>query len=262
MHELLRALDSGSRLLDLGCSTGSFDRSCTAATVIRLDRDPPRARIANFVQADAAQLPFRDSSFDAVIANHSLEHIAHLDAALAEVGRIINRSGALFVAVPDTSTLTDKIYRWLARGGGHINPFTSPTELAGRIERITGLRHAATRPLYSSLSFLNRRNSPRPRPWRLILLGGGLEGSLFLYAWLSRRVDRWLRMRTSLYGWALYFGNFGEPIDTTAWINVCIRCGSGSPASDLAREHRIQSVVYVFRVYRCPHCGAVNPFSD
>lgn len=252
MHEILNALPAGALVLDLGSAQGSFRPEATSATTIRLDRQAVRGVDgALVVRADAALLPFADGSFQAIVSNHSLEHFEQLDDCLREIGRVIRPRGALFVSVPDALTMTDKLYRWLARGGGHVNRFTSPGELAGVIVRSTGLRHVATRTLYSSLSFLNRRNSPRPIPRRLLLLGGGYEWSLSLYVWASRRIDRWFHLRTSVYGWAMYFGEIAAPIDREAWLNVCVRCGSGIPAASLERRSR---------TYRCPHCGATNPF--
>jgi hypothetical protein len=164
--------------------------------------------------------------------------------------------------VPDASTLTDKLYRWLARGGGHVNAFTSASETAAAIEQAVGLPHVATRSLCSSLSFLNRRNAPRPAPRRLLLLGAGCEWSLYLYAWLSRRLDRWLNTRTSIYGWAFYFGEIVQPIDTNTWVNVCIRCGSGHPAASLMRQAPVRLNFPGLRIWRCPKCGASNPFMN
>jgi SAM-dependent methyltransferase len=257
MHEVLNHLPAGAFVLDLGCAEGSFSRATTAAKVVRVDRDAPGAGGdgASFVRADAARLPFADGSFAAIVSNHSLEHFDDFAGALAEIRRVISAEGALFVAVPDASTLTDRVYRWLARGGGHVNAFTSEQETALAIERATGLAHVATRPLCSSLSFLNRRNSPRPVPKRLLLLGAGYEWSLFAYVWLSRRLDRWLGTRTSSYGWAFYFGRIGEPVNTDAWVNVCLRCGSGQDCSALLRQGRVQR-----GRWRCPHCEARNPF--
>src|SRR5262249_19978862 len=166
----------GSFVLDLGSATGSFAANSTRAKVVRLDRARPEFPVEGFfVQGDARALPFACHAFAAVIANHSLEHLDDLGRSLNELGRVLRQDGSLFVSVPDASTLTDKLYRWLARGGGHVNAFTSSDELATTIERATGLRHVATRTLCSSLSFLNRRNSPHPRPRRLLLLGSGRE---------------------------------------------------------------------------------------
>jgi SAM-dependent methyltransferase len=264
MHEILKKLQAGSAVLDLGCAEGSFPQDVTSATVVRVDREAPRNQGARpgFVQGDAATPPFADRTFAAVISNHSLEHFDDLVSTLGEIGRVISRRGSLFVAVPDASTMTDRLYRWLARGGGHVNAFTSPSETAGVIERATGLPHVATKTLCSSLSFLNRRNAARPAPRRLLLLGDGYEWSLFLYTWLSRRFDRLLKTRTSVYGWAFYFGSIVDPIDTQTWVNVCIRCGRGCPAPSLIRQALVYSNFCGLRLYRCPHCGATNPFSD
>jgi SAM-dependent methyltransferase len=250
--------------LDLGCGRGSFPREATSARVVRVDREARRAGqdATSFVQADAARLPFPDRTFAAVIANHSLEHFGDLNGALSEIGRVITPGGNLFVAVPDASTFTDRLYRWLARGGGHVNGFTSATEIAATTERATGLPHVATRLLCSSLAFLNPRNAPSRPPRRLLLLGGGREWSLFLYCWLSRRLDRWLNTRTSVYGWALYFGGLGGPIDEETWVNVCFRCGSGHAASALESQGCVGPRLVGLRTYRCPGCGARNPFAD
>ncbi len=261
MDEILRSLPGGSYVLDLGCAGGSFDPLATPALAIRLDRHsgghPPRE---HFVAGDAATLPFRDGAFRAVIANHSLEHFDDFEGSLREIGRVTAPGGALYIAVPDAGTLTDRIYRWLASGGGHVNAFFSPEAVVRAVERATGLRHVATRTLYSSLSFLNRRNAPQPRPRRLLLFGAGFEFPLFLYTWLSRRIDRLFRLRTSVYGWAFYFGEIPVSVDTAARPNVCIRCGSGTSAAALEAGNAIGRRAVLFRTFKCPRCGAVNSF--
>jgi SAM-dependent methyltransferase len=262
MYEILKNLSADSLVLDLGCAKGSFPREATHARVVRVDRDWPGDTAGGFVRADAGALPFADGTFAAVISNHSLEHFDDLGDALKEIGRVIRPGGSLFVAVPDASTLTDKLYRWLARGGGHVNAFTSSGGTAALIEQGTGLPHVATRVICSSLSFLNRHNSPLPRPRRLMLLGAGYEWSLFVYGWVSRRLDRYLGTRTSIYGWAFYFGNLAEAIDTATWVNVCCRCGSGSAASRLKELGLVRANFSGFRIFECPTCGAGNSFAD
>jgi SAM-dependent methyltransferase len=205
-------------------------------------------------------LPFADGAFAAVISNHSVEHFVDLDAALREIGRVIRPGGALYVAVPDASTLTDRLYRWLGRGGGHVNAFRSAAEVVGRVERATGLGHAASRTLCSSLSFLNRHVAPRPYPRRLMLLGGGFEWTLFLFVWLSRWMDRTFHTRLGVYGWAFYFGRRPAQIDLSVWQNVCIRCGAGHPAELLRERSRVRPFLRWLEVYACPICQALNPF--
>jgi SAM-dependent methyltransferase len=259
VHEILRSLPSSSFVLDLGCAGGSFASDDTQAVVVRLDLAfPDDSTDGLFVRGDASQLPFPNDAVSAVISNHSLEHFPNLDSCLDEIGRVIGKDGSLFVAVPDASTLTDRIYRWLGRGGGHVNPFTSPSYLALHIQERTGLPHVATRTLCSSLSFLNRRMTAHPLPRRALLLGGGTETSLFWFGLLSRFLDRQVHTRFSVYGWAFYFGNVpAASIDLTTWRNVCLRCGSGHPASSLT----VGKFLRFLRVYQCPECGAVNPFT-
>ena len=86
-------------------------------------------------------MPFPAEAFDAIVSNHSLEHFVELEATLREIGRVIKRGGVLYVAVPDASTLTDRIYRWLARGGGHVNAFRAPRDVIDPVEKLTGLPH-------------------------------------------------------------------------------------------------------------------------
>ena len=260
MNEILARLPARAWVLDLGCCTGSFPDSATAATAVRVDLEG-RGTGGLYLRADAARLPFGDECFDAVVLNHSLEHFDDLDGALREIGRVVARDGFVFVAVPDASTVTDRLYRWLARGGGHVNSFTSAAETGRMIESAIGLPVAATRVLCSSLSFLNRRNAPQPGPRRLWLLGGGSEWSLFLYGWVSRRVDRWFGWRTSVYGWAFYFGTFPEAVDTKTRANVCLPCGGGAAADWLVREGLVRFVLGT-RVWRCGGCGALNPFAE
>jgi SAM-dependent methyltransferase len=249
MDEILRNLPAGARVLDLGCDEGSFPAGRTEATVIRLDRDVPARRDSPFVRGDAARLPFADTSFAAVISSHSLEHFDELQRVLREIRRVVRPDGALFVAVPDAGTLTDRIYRWLGRGGGHVNAFTSADDLAQLVASETGMKHVATRTLWSSLSFLNRKRAPRPLPLRLWLLGGGFEPVLRAYVRVSRAVDRIFGTRTGVYGWALYFGAIADTVDITGWANVCVRCGSGLP----------RALLPTGRQYSCPWCGAKNP---
>ena len=168
MHELLQSLPPGTWVLDLGCGGGSF-RAAGACRIVRVDLERAASALSNFVQADAAGLPFPERSFDAIISNHSLEHFNNLSGALGEMGRVIKPGGALYVSVPDATTFCDRLYRWLARGGGHVNPFRSAAELAAKIEATTGLDHIATRTLCTTLSFLNRHNAPRPRPRTLAI---------------------------------------------------------------------------------------------
>ena len=262
MHEILRPLGAGSRVLDLGCYEGSFGPECCPhAQVIRLDRASHPAA-SGFVQADAARLPFCSETFNAVVANHCLEHMDEVDCVLREIGRVTRRGGSLFVSVPDGSSWSDRVYRWVYHGGEHVNLFSSVGALAARISAQTNLDLAAVRVLYSSFWFLNgARFEPRP-PRKLWLLG---NGNLRAIAWLTyalRIADRLLGTRTSVYGWALYFGQVTEPIETDSWTNVCVGCGLGRSAESLIANRRLRRRIFLPPSYWCPACGAWNLFTS
>jgi SAM-dependent methyltransferase len=260
VHEILRHLRAGEFVLDLGSKSGSFDAASLAATTIRVDLSlPPPLDGARAVRADAAQLPFCGHRFAAVVANHSFEHFERLDDSLTEAGRVLASRGALFVAVPDASSLTDRIYRWLGRGGGHVNAFRSAAEVIGRVTATTGLGYAGGRVLCTSLSFLNSHNHTEPAPRKLLLLGGGREGILRWLNRLLRSCDRWLGTRTSVYGWALYFGAVPEAVNSRTWVNVCVRCGAGSDSAALRAAGLIRRRLLGW-TYACPKCGASNFF--
>jgi len=93
----------GGRVLDLGGGSGWFLRDVEAdmKVVVDLDLDSlGRARI-EAVQGDILHLPFRDGTFDAVVARGVLHHVpGHLGRVLDEVRRVLVRGGILFVHDP------------------------------------------------------------------------------------------------------------------------------------------------------------------
>lgn len=262
MHEILRHLREGARVLDVGCRGGSFDASLYPLRTVRVDIEAVADNApVDFVQADAASLPFPDGSFDVIIANHSLEHFENLHAALGELGRVVKREGWIYIAVPDADTLTDRLYRWLAGGGGHVNAFRSRDDLTALVERYAAKRLGGGRSLVTSFSFLNRRNWVK-MPRKLMLLGSGSESALLGLNAMVRFFDRWLHTRLSLYGWALYFGDLEEEVDARPWSNVCVRCGSGSASEFLQAAGLVRRTWHLIPSYKCPSCGAWNLFTQ
>jgi SAM-dependent methyltransferase len=263
MLELIQALPPGARVLDLGAGGGSFRAARSDLVIVRMDLEQPAPSAAPgaWVRADSARLPFASRSFDLVVSNHSLEHFPELEPALREIGRIVKPSAILYVAVPDARTLTDRVYRWLARGGGHVNAFESPRQVATMIQRATGLPHRATRTLFTSFSFLNARNFTSRPPRRMLLFGNGDERFLAAFTWTLRWLDRAFGSRLSVYGWSFYFGDVEVPEAGEDWINVCVRCGSGFSEDFLREKGAVSPIPGRFDRYLCPECGAANRFT-
>lgn len=99
--------DSPGRVLDVGCGTGAFAARVAAALpasdVVAVDQSArfvelTARRRLDARQADVADLPYDDDSFDAVAALWMLYHVADLHRGLAEVRRVL-RPGGRFVAV-------------------------------------------------------------------------------------------------------------------------------------------------------------------
>ncbi|MGB7761128.1 MAG: class I SAM-dependent methyltransferase [Bryobacteraceae bacterium] len=262
MIHLLSRLPAGARVLDLGAAAGSFSNPRPDLCVVRLDlKFDAAGHSGRLVRGDAARLPFAGGVFDLLVSNHSLEHFVELEAVVGEMGRVAKPGAGLFVAVPDAGTLTDRIYRWIGRGGGHVNHFRRPAEVIALVERLTGLTHRATRDLYSSLSFLNNHNVRGWGPKKLLLFARGDERFLAVLLWALRTIDRVFGSGLSRYGWEFHFGaaDPGEALDP--WVNVCVRCGAGHSAEYLREQATRWRRFGPFESYRCPACGGFNLFS-
>lgn len=257
MYEILDHLPHTATVLDFCSGEGSFDSRRYPFRTICFDREIRGARLGNlFVEGEAIRLPFPSQSFDAVIANHALEHLDPLKPSLQELGRVLKKSGYAYVAVPDARRFSDRLYRKVFKNrGGHVNLFGDEHALVRMLSWYLGVPHAGTRPLWSSFAYLNRENflgQPakqdqlriRPLPeWAVVTVNGALG-----------LVDQWCGTALSLYGWALYFGRFAGGLNAEPAVNVCTRCGSSLPAR--AAEEKVRTGWILV----CPYCGgrAVN----
>jgi ubiquinone/menaquinone biosynthesis C-methylase UbiE len=96
------------RVLDVGCGPGTYlaalqgrDPSLKITGVdlsqgmLASARD---AGVSSVAVSDAITLPFRSATFDAVMANHMLYHVEHIDRAVTELRRVL-RPGGMLLAV-------------------------------------------------------------------------------------------------------------------------------------------------------------------
>jgi len=96
-----RELAGAQRVLDVGCGDGQVSRLAAklGAQVVGIDPTWNCVSVAQqrgggvFARAGAAQLPFADGTFDAVIACLVFEHIRDVDSAIAEVARVLRPGG-------------------------------------------------------------------------------------------------------------------------------------------------------------------------
>lgn len=95
-------VSSGMSMLDIGCGPGYVSAASTerGAKPIGLDFSDEMIAIATkmfpqieFRQGDAQNLPFADTTFDRVLANFSLLHVAEPECACAEACRVLKSGG-------------------------------------------------------------------------------------------------------------------------------------------------------------------------
>jgi SAM-dependent methyltransferase len=98
---VLRLLGDGpGRLLDVGCGGGahavelaSRGWSVTGVDVSADQLELARARGVDVVEADAAELPFEDASFDAAVSMFTHTDVDDFAAVLREVARVLRPDG-------------------------------------------------------------------------------------------------------------------------------------------------------------------------
>ena len=96
------------RLLDVGCGSGdlalAFRRQGWAVSGIEPSREAAAIAHGHGIDVHCGTLddaPWPDGTFDAVVMNHSLEHVGDPLAALRATRRLLAPGGALGVAVPN-----------------------------------------------------------------------------------------------------------------------------------------------------------------
>jgi malonyl-CoA O-methyltransferase len=152
--ELLERLDAfrfePRTVLDLGSGTGRVTRELKRryprALVIALDLAPGMLREAQRHQrlwrrfaricADALRLPLKDGSIDLIFSSLMLQWCEPLDAALAEVRRVLNSSGFFAFSTFGTDTLGELRSAWAqADGYNHVNHFPDMHEVGDAVVR-------------------------------------------------------------------------------------------------------------------------------
>lgn len=105
-------------VLDVGCGHGAhaLKAATRARMVVGIDRDlaairaaraaaAPRSRGAMFLLADVeSPLPLPTGGYEVILCLDVLEHVAHRDALLRELRRVLAPHGRLLVCVPNRET--------------------------------------------------------------------------------------------------------------------------------------------------------------
>jgi SAM-dependent methyltransferase len=143
-------LEGAATALDIGCGEGQVARLAAGlpATTFVTGIDPTWAQLAlaaergggvAYAGATAARLPFSPSTFDAVVACLVFEHINEVDAAIAEVGRVLRPGGRFLfflnhplLQTPGSGWIDDRI---LGEQYWRIGPYLVEDETLEEVEK-------------------------------------------------------------------------------------------------------------------------------
>lgn len=112
------ALRDGQRVLEIACGTGSLwrenadrlpriDAVLSDISTAMLRTTAPALPSAEFVNCALPDLPFRAATFDVVIANHMLYHVADRDRGLRDIRRVLRDGGTLFASTNGATHLAE-----------------------------------------------------------------------------------------------------------------------------------------------------------
>ena len=138
---------AGKAVLDVGCGNGYIlsryarwgARTCGVdLTWTAMDLSTNRFTLAGlsgwFTQADAERLPFCDASFDLVVSVGVLHHVPLIEAAIAEIHRVLKPGGVIIIMLYHRDSLH---YRILYPLYGLLHPVFRgkwPVEIARSID--------------------------------------------------------------------------------------------------------------------------------
>jgi SAM-dependent methyltransferase len=139
------------RVLDLGCGVGHLIAWLARHAPARyfgldlslnsLRNGRAAARLGDVGVGDAAYLPFRDASYDAVVCNGAAHHLPDLRGALGEIHRVLRPGGRLVLHEPVDSPVAGAIRHTLFRH----SRYESPADLSHKAAFTTGAVEQALR---------------------------------------------------------------------------------------------------------------------
>jgi SAM-dependent methyltransferase len=151
LHRSLRAVSRPGRLLDVGCGSGelalTFARHGWRVAGVEPSREAGARAAAGGVELHCGTLddaPWEGPTFDAIVFNHSLEHVPDPLASLQQAAGLLREGGTLAVAVPNFGCWQRRLFgaRWfqldLPRHLQHLDAAT-----LGALMRRAGLRPVA-----------------------------------------------------------------------------------------------------------------------
>lgn len=153
---------SPKRVLDVGCGAAwvaaHFKGTGTEVFSMDISTTNPKRAVENYpsnkhfgIVADAFHLPFKNETFDAVIASEIIEHLGDPQAFLAALPRILSPGGVLVITTPHDEKLAYSLCvhcNEMTPHHAHLHSFTR--------ERIKGLLPKRLQAFASTFVFTNK----------------------------------------------------------------------------------------------------------
>jgi ubiquinone/menaquinone biosynthesis C-methylase UbiE len=145
---------SGRRVLDVACGTGVVARGAAEITgpgnVVGVDLNEAMLAVARRVapaidwrQGDAADLPFPDASFDAVLCQMALMFFPDRAGAITDMARVTRPGGAVAILVPgalaEQPAYAPFVEMATQRAGAEARTLLSSYFACGDFDALTGL---------------------------------------------------------------------------------------------------------------------------
>ena len=98
-------LEPGDRVLEVGCGAGHLVKRLAerGVDIVGIDVNPNATEVAGtdrVIEMAAESLDFPDDEFDAIVSVHAIEHIPELEAAAAEMARVLKPGGSALYIYP------------------------------------------------------------------------------------------------------------------------------------------------------------------
>ena len=135
------ALRGDEVVVDVGCGNGNDVKDLQAAgfggTIVGADLSVGMLQTLRplgvpVLNADAGALPLRDGAADVALAMHMLYHCPDIPATVAELRRVVRRSGSLVVSTNAAAHLQELRWLWTEAltevVGSDVEPWRSSTE--------------------------------------------------------------------------------------------------------------------------------------
>lgn len=147
LSSFLSALQKRSRILDVGSGNGAtLANVCGKGfSAVGFDVDPVAAAVASQesgvdvrVANSLAEAGFEEGSFDAVIANHVIEHVRTPLTDLSTCLRVVRSGGHALVAVPNAGCFQARVFGplWTAHEAPRHQQLFSPVSFARLLDEV------------------------------------------------------------------------------------------------------------------------------